>query len=93
MNQLNSIIAKQREMNLNFVSFCNQINFREDVLTIKSQHTEELIRELYKRMDNLFVVSNLAYVLEEKLKKLQKELNAEKDAMSRDMLHSRNQSR
>jgi len=79
--QINTILASQREMNLHLVSFCNQINFREDVLTIKSQHTEELIRELYRRMDNLYIVSNLAYILEEKVKKLEKELKTERDSM------------
>ena len=92
IQQLNGIIARQRELNLNFVSFCNQVNFREDVLTIKSQHTEELIRELYRRMDNLFVVSNLAYILDEKVKKLQEDIKSERQILSQEVLQGRNQS-
>lgn len=91
INQLNPIIAKQREMNLNLVSFCNQVNFREDVLTIKSQHTEEIMRELYKRMDNLYVVSNLAYILEEKVNKLQEELKAGRESIEKQYSHTKNQ--
>lgn len=73
------ILGKQREFNKNMVSFSNQVNFREDVITIKTQRLEELIRELYRRMDNLYVVSNLVYVLEEKIKKLESELKQKQE--------------
>ncbi|OGL49377.1 MAG: hypothetical protein A2161_11385 [Candidatus Schekmanbacteria bacterium RBG_13_48_7] len=91
MDQVNSSISKQREVNQNLVTFCNQINFREDVLTIKCQHTDELIRELYRRMDNLYVVSNLAFILEEKVKKLQQDLEIERESMNQLISLSRNQ--
>ena len=93
INQMNTVIARQRELNLNLVTFCNQVNFREDVLTIKSQHTEEFIRELYRRMDNLYVVSNLAYILEEKIKKLQEQLETERESINRHFAHTQNKSR
>jgi len=83
MDQVNASICTQREVNQNLVTFCNQINFREDVLTIKSQQTEELIRELYRRMDNLYVISNMTYILEEKVARLRTELDEERKSMSK----------